>query len=541
MVKNILFIVPPNIPFDQIVELDNKSPFNIKIRKEIPLGVLSIASYLKKHHKNLNIEIIDFNILISEFLEFDKFNTFKELEQIIFKNLPTYNIDKQWIIGISAIFNTTYCYLEPLSRVCKKLYKKSFLFSGGGLPSNVYDIVLSKCLEIDAICIGEGEIPILEFLEASDREAYLKTSNCWVTREKLSNNFKKEFKFIENLDEIPPLDFSLIPYKKYSNHIHNQNNKPIIAIPLMFSRGCPFNCCFCASHTIHGKKIRYNSIERIKYDVKRMVNEFKINTITIWDDNFFVDKSKAIELLKFFTELNLMIEFVNGLPVYRIDDDISKSLKNAGVSVVTLAIESGNQRILRDVIHKPLKLEMVEKAIKYLRKYNMYIKGMFVIGLPGETIKDIEITMDFIHKTEFNWVDIFIASPIAGSELYNICKDNNYIVGEIDNFNFCKGNIETPEFKPEQIQEIQLLNVLRKDFVENYDMLHGNYEVALKNFEYVINSNPDNPFAFYYAALASRNLKNYLKYNLYKSQYELLIDKNNSWNKYITKFSLSVL
>ena len=63
-----------------------------------------------------------------------------------------------------------------------------------------------------------------------------------------------------------------------------------------------------------------------------------MNTITVWDDNFFVDKQQAISLLDYFMELNLTVEFVNGFPVYRMDDDMAKRLKQSGIEVVTLAI-----------------------------------------------------------------------------------------------------------------------------------------------------------------------------------------------------------
>lgn len=61
-----------------------------------------------------------------------------------------------------------------------------------------------------------------------------------ITREKLDNEFQYSFEFVENLDEIPPLDFSLIEFEKYSGHVHSQTTKKVISVPLMFSRGCPF-------------------------------------------------------------------------------------------------------------------------------------------------------------------------------------------------------------------------------------------------------------------------------------------------------------
>lgn len=541
MFNQLLLIVLPNAPFHEVIN-KKKKQFSIKLRKEVPLGALSIAAYEKKYFSDLSVQIIDLNIVLSDLLESKGNLAETDLSGILEDTLlvPEFS-GSSLLIGLSAIFNTSFSYLEPVARICRMLYPRSFIFSGGGLPSNLYDEVLRNAGDMDAVCIGEGEIPVRELLESVNLTEYLAESSCWVTKEKLGGHFTKEFKFIEDLDEIPPLDFNLINYRKYSYHIHTQEEKAVVAAPLMFSRGCPFNCCFCASHSIHGKKVRYNSLERIKSDVLGMVNEYQVNTIAVWDDNFFVDKGQAIELLDFFTKLNLKMEFVNGFPVYRMDDDMALKLKQAGIEAVTLAVESGNPRVLKDIIHKPLRIEMATKAVECIRRHDMYVKGLFVIGLPGETLEDIEVTMDFIHKTPFNWVDIYIASPVAGSELYDICREKGYLrSGDLGEYNFWEGSIETPEFRPEQIQEIQLINVLRKDFVDNYDMLHENYKRALINFEHVINTNPDNPFAYYYAALASKNLLYNDKSLKYYDSLKKIISKNPQWKYYFDMFSVNL-
>lgn len=262
-----------------------------------------------------------------------------------------------------------------------------------------------------------------------------------------------------------------------------------------------------------------------------------MNTITVWDDNFFVDKDQAINLLGFFQELDLTIEFLNGFPMYQMDDEMARYLKMLGIDVVTLAIESGNPKVLKDIIHKPLKLEMVPKAIQSLRKYDIYIKGLFVIGFPGETLDDIQITMDFIHNSGLNWIDIFIASPLPGSELYDICKSGGYLKNSVlDTNGFWSGNIETEHFKSEEIEEIQVYNTIKKDFVNNLDMQNENWERALINFEYVINANHKNPFAYYYAARAAKKLGRLEKIAKYYNEYKYIREKSENWEAIFQRF-----
>lgn len=535
MRKRLLFIVPPCVPMSELIA-DESRAFSSKIRKEVPIGALSLATYMKcKVHAE--VFILDLNLKFYELVEAGEVTKSKPPVESIRKMISELQNMKFDFCGISAIFNPTYGYLNVISKIVKEVFPDVIVMAGGGVPSNLMKQVFSDAPDIDVISYGEGEIAIAGFITSDDEQHYLENSLSLMTRTKLERRFQCSFEFIEDLDEIPPLDFSLIEFEKYSSHAHSQVAQKIISMPLMFSRGCPFNCCFCASHSVHGKKVRYNSLERIKSDIKFFADKYHVNTITVWDDNFFVDKKQAISLLDYFMELNMTVEFVNGFPVYRMDDDMAQRLKTAGIDVVTLAIESGNPRVLKDIIHKPLNLEMVPKAISCLKKYDIYVKGLFVIGFPGESLEDIQVTMDYIHDSDINWVDIFIASPLPGSELYDICENNGYLKEtSFDTCNFWEGNIETESFTAKQLEEIQVYNMIKKDFVNNLDMLNENWERALLNFEYVINAKHENPFAYYYAAIAADKVGYKDKATQYYNRYIDIRGANKAWQSVFQRF-----
>ncbi len=535
MRKKLLFIVPPCVAISELIPDENKT-FTSKIRKEIPLGVLSLVTYIKSVTSS-EVAVLDLNLKFYDLVAEGGIDAANPPESYIRKYIEQLGNEKFDFCGISSIFSPTYSYLKIISQTVKAIFPNAFVMAGGGVPGNLPAQVFSDCPSIDAISYGEGELAIAGFVASEKEQQYLENSKSIITREKLSRGEPYSFEFIDNLDDIPPLDFSLIEFEKYSSHAHSQVSKKVVAMPLMFSRGCPFNCCFCASHSVHGKRVRYNSLERIKADVKLSVDKFQVNTITVWDDNFFVDRNQAIALLDYFMELNLTVEFVNGFPVYRMDDDMASRLKMSGIDVVTLAIESGNPRVLKDIIHKPLKLEMIPEAIACLNRYDIYVKGLFVIGFPGETLDDIQETMDFIHNSDLNWVDIFIASPLPGSELYEMCKEGGYLKEEgLDRCNFWSGNIETEHFDAEKIEEIQVYNTVKKDFVNNLDMQNKKWERALINFEYVINAKHQNPFAYYYAAKAARELGDAEKADKYYGEYVHIRGKSKEWETLFQRF-----
>ncbi len=535
MRKKILFIVPPCVSLTELITDTNKT-FSSKIRKEVPLGALSLATYIN-HYTKADAYVLDLNLKFYELVNMGRIDEDHTPETYIREFLDKYHEEEIDMCGISAIFSPAYSYLDMISRIIREIFPKALILTGGGVPSNLMQEVFDHMPCIDIISYGEGEKALAGLIDAESEEEYIEHSLSLLTRDKFKEGFPYQFEFIEDLDEIPPLDFSLVEFEKYSSHAHTQDSQQVIAMPLMFSRGCPFNCCFCASHSIHGKKVRYNSMNRIKSDVKRSVEKYHVNTITVWDDNFFVDKQQAIALLDYFMELNLTVEFVNGFPVYRMDDDMAKRLKMSGIEVVTLAIESGNPRVLKEIIHKPLKLDMVPKAISCLNKYDIYVKGLFVIGFPGETLDDIQMTMDFIHRSNLNWIDIFIAQPLPGSELYEMCKSGGYLKDtELDACDFWSGNIETEHFSAEQIEEIQVYNTIKKDFVHNLDMKNRKWERALINFEYVIHAKHNNPFAYYYAAIAARELGDADKAEKYYKSYLEIRGSSEKWESLFKKF-----
>ena len=535
MRKKLLFIVPPCVSMSELV-VDDDRAFSSKIRKEIPLGAVSLATYMKVY-ANVEVTVLDLNLQFYDLVSEGMIDNINTPEVYIRELMGKVQYEQYDFCGISAIFSPTYGYLRVISHMAKELFPQAVVVAGGGVPSNLMSQVFEDAPCIDIISYGEGEIAIAGFVTAEDEQHYLANSRSLMTREKLEQGFQYSFEFIEDLDKIPPLDFSLIEFEKYDSHAHPQNNRPVVAVPLMFSRGCPFNCCFCSSHSIHGKHVRYNSLERIKSDVRYFMERYHANMITIWDDNFFVEKGRAIALLDYFMELDMAVEFVNSLPVYQIDDELAGRLKASGINVVSLAIESGNPRVLKEIIHKPLRLEMVPKAIRCLKQFDMYVKGLFVIGFPGETLEDIQVTMEFIHRSELDWIDIFIASPLPGSDLYDTCQAGGYLKkGDFDTCDFWQGNIETEFFKAEQIEEIQVYNVIKKDFVYNLDMLNKNWERALINFEYVINARHENPFAYYYAAKAAHEIGMDDKAVQYYEQYKDIRKNSVEWEKVFQKF-----
>ena len=342
--KKILFLIPPYFNADDYVSLKT----SVLPAFTIPYGILSMQTYLnKKLGDKIKIDILDLNICLRDLLETGKNTEYTaEFETTIIKKLTEFSPD---IVGLSALFNSSNRYLEWFASIVKSHNTNIVTIAGGGLPSAAFDKVLRDCKSIDAICKGEGEIPLEDLLTAENYLKCLETHRSWITLKSLEKGKIPSHSFIENLDEIPFLNYDIVDLNDYNNRgIDKQfvNGENIIKreMAIHTSRGCPFLCVFCSNPSLHGQKIRTMSVEKVIDDVKRMKEDYGMTVLMIEDDHFFGDPNRAKQILKGLAELNIRIEFPNGLAVYAIDDDMAKHLSEAGVSAVALAV--GQVRIL---------------------------------------------------------------------------------------------------------------------------------------------------------------------------------------------------
>ncbi len=530
----ILYVIPPYFDYTSD-SINNKLP-----SFTIPYGVMSIDSYIKKNVENINSQIFDFNVEINKYKEYN----FNRLSEKIKEFKPD-------IIAISALFNTSYNHLDKISTLVKsisKLISKSiFVIAGGGLPTNLYKKILENCPNIDAICYGEGEIPIKDLLKNHEIsfiniDNFIKYHPSWIDRETIKCGKIPINSFVYNLDDIPEFDYRIINLDDYNNRSINKENSILNKreMSIHTSRGCPFDCVFCANGSVHGKKVRYMSIERVINEVNNMIKNYKLTTLMIEDDHFLFDKNRAKKILRKLQCYNIKIEFPNGIALYAIDEEIGKLLKEAGTTSLALAVESGSDYVLKNIINKPHTKQMIKSKVEILRKNNIDIQAFIVIGLPKETDEHRLETLNMLKDIGFDWVHIFIAIPIVGSRLYDICISNNYLVNNNMNDHITsKASIKTPDIDPLQIEKYAYFMNLYINFKHNYNMKQKNYEKAKNFFANIVNRYPNHAIAHYYLAESQKYLNiDSRMININLNRFYTIIEKDEIWKKYAEQLEL---
>ena len=497
----------------------------------MPCGVLSLATYLnEKMQGKMKSKILDLNL-------------YDDYLSILEQNIVDFSPD---IIGISLMFDVSYIYLQDITSTIKRKGSKAKILLGGAAATSSYKEILEDNPSIDAICYYEGELPLLRFIKSDGRIDFLDKDPSWITKKSLLD--KPLASNLQNLDDVIHLDYSLINYSDYKLE---EAFSPFVSKAkvkkhffLFTSRGCKFKCYFCIHSSHNDSSIRYASVEKVINHVKYLVDTYGLNVLTIYDDQILFNKNRAKNIFRELSKLNIRIECPNGLSPAYIDEEMAYLMKAAGMDTVCLAIESGSEHVLNNIIKKPLKLKKLPSVINFLRKNEFWIQAFFVLGLPGETDTHRQETLKFIKHLGLDWSSFSLATPSKGSKLYTDCIKNGYIdknipLGGIDNNKYI---IKTPEYSPEYISEQAYLINLDVNFVNNYRMLKGDYRTSRLCFEDIIRRYPSHAFAHYYLSkslnrgagsnddkdMAEKHMKNF----------EDIIKNNASWREKSEYFNL---
>ena len=372
----------------------------------------------------------------------------------------------------------------------------------------------------------------------------MRTHLSWITKGQIENKQSFQHDFIENLDEIPFYDYGILNTDEYGlnptiSSYASFDKKYIFHIAT--SRGCPHHCCFCSSHTIHGRKMRYHSVSRVREDLTCLRDQYGAKMIGFQDDHFMADKQRAFEIINIAKELEMPVFFQSGLALYALDRKMLETIKSAGLNQLVLAVESGSNRVIKEIMHKPINLSIIKRVISDCRQLGIDTDANILIGLPGETKQDIEDTRAFLKTLDATWFRIYVATPLVGSEMFDICIKNNYLCGSYIGCDFKRAVIETEDFTSEYIQKKAYSLNLELNFVRNSDFRLGNYKKALEGFENTITVKDDHAFAYYFAAKCYKMMAFVERYQAYKVKYQEIIDESAFWRGYANQFDLVTL
>jgi hopanoid biosynthesis associated radical SAM protein HpnJ len=219
-------------------------------------------------------------------------------------------------------------------------------------------------------------------------------------------------------------------------------------------RGCPAKCSFCLwPQTIGGHNYRAKSPEAVYQEMIQAKSLFgdSVREYMFDDDTFTIDKPRAIAISEYLKKLKITWS-CNARA--NLDYETLKTLRDNGLRLLLVGFESGNQEIL-DGIRKGIKLEVARKFMENCRKLGITVHGTFIIGLPNESPETIEETIRFACEVSPHTIQVSIAAPYPGTELYRQAQENNWFTKNdlINTSGIQLSTLEYPNLSTKQIED----------------------------------------------------------------------------------------
>jgi len=376
------------------------------------------------------------------------------------------------LVGLSCVFSNQFASIREITRRIKAEVDPDIVVAAGGThPSFLPERTLATT-DIDYVALGEGELTFRELIAAHNKGHGVDDIDGLAYRDNGKVVVNPRVNWIEDLDELPFPARDLLPMEKYFEHnvpmgLHwrKRRNTPIVT-----SRGCPCHCAFCSS-TIHwGNRYRYRSPESVLAEIEHIRKAYGVEELKFQDDNLTMPgkRARAIFLGMVDRGLSMPWNTPNGVAIRTLDEELIRLMKDSGCFQFTLAIESGDQWVLDNIVKKPLKLEKAVEVAELARKHGISTLGYFIIGFPGETMEQIKNTLNFAHKLKLDTIMPFIYNPLPGSPLWKVCIDEGYIPEDYnyeDANNYFQSDLTTPEFNAEQLAKLQARAYMRNLFL----------------------------------------------------------------------------
>ncbi len=376
-----------------------------------PAGLVYMCTYLKKQlGGNIEARIIDRN--------FDKVDSVIRSERFD-------------LLGISAM-TVEYGSALELARQIKKDIDVPIIV--GGVHISTLPSSFENCF--DAGVIGEGEEAIFELSKIYLERGALRKEDLSGIKGIVFNDAGKlvktqERELIEKLDDIPPVDWSLLNKRYFFRRPLTTWGEFGIEGNILTSRGCPYKCRFCSTSAFW-KKMRFHSPEYVVGQIEDLVLNYKVTHIQIWDDLFTINIPRLTKIAELLKKKNLTekVKFNCQPRPNLLNDELCKILKEINVKILIFGFESGSDKTLNFLKHGTVTVEDNKNAILCCRRNGLKVQGSVVFASPGETLEEMRKTVDFIDFTIKNGAQriwSFVLTPFPDTEIWEIAKQRGKV------------------------------------------------------------------------------------------------------------------
>lgn len=352
---------------------------------------------------------------------------------------------------------------------CAKRARRDIVTVLGGVYPTTRPEAAIKDEAVDYAVIGEGEYLLPELVRHLDGEVPRPQAGL-AFRHNGKTVIQERYPFIAPLDALPYPAFHLIPYLRYANESFKHVVDAPRALPyakMITSRGCPIGCTFCQVEVISGKNTRYQSAARVVDEMEWLIDQYGIKAIDFLDDNFLGHKGRCREIFREMIKRKVPVVWnAANVSSWFLNDEVLELMKESGCQYVSIAVESGVDRVLKHIIKKPVKLPHVKAMVEKIRQLGMDSTTLWVIGSPGETWDEIRETIRVAEWMDADYTKINVATPYPGTELFDMAVSGGYLPPhfEFDDLAWGQATISTEEFSARELTMLRAFEWDRINF-----------------------------------------------------------------------------
>ncbi len=304
-----------------------------------------------------------------------------------------------------------------IAQIIKKRAPEIIILVGGPHMSSMGYETMDRFSDFDVAVINEGELILEKLLYSIENKKSLENIDGIIYRDKDSSIRRTQRpKDIEDLDSLPMPAWDLLPKfpEAYLPAIYDYPRAPVATYSA--SRGCPFLCEFCDTSTF-GAKIRYNSPQRV-YDIMKHLSEtYGIKHLQFIDDLFVAHNQRVQDFSKLLIKNPIDMTWSCTARVNTVKPSTLALMKQAGCWEISFGLESGSDWLL-DEMKKSQKVETAIQAVKWTHEVGIRVKGLLMLGYPGETQETINETKEFVKNIPLTTMNLSKFTPYPGSPIY---------------------------------------------------------------------------------------------------------------------------
>lgn len=414
--------------------------------------------------------------------------------------------DKEWLVKIKdydpgvVCFSVTtgmHLYYAELSRRIKEVVPDAMMVFGGPHPTFTPEYLDTD--GVDAVCRGEGEVPFVDLLNKLEAgEDYFDTLNFWFKHPETGETIKNpQATLVPDLDALGFPDREVI-YE--AGAIYAETDRKVFVT----QRGCPMPCSFCFHHALkkkvynarNGEYVRKRTVTHVIDEINEVRKNYPLKFVHFLDDIFNLSAKWLTEFCERYPkEVGLPFDVI--LMANMTQEKQIKMLKDAGCVYARIAFEAANDYVRNAVFRKNTTIQQLTDAASWIKKYDIRLGSLNMLGGPGGTIEDEWATVMLNIECKVDHPLVSIMQPYPEFDINDMTKDMGYAVAGYDDFPVKFNRTSSIEFENKrQIENLHkwfpivirypfLLPIARKAI--NYNSLSKVYLIMYMLFsEYMV-------------------------------------------------------